>query len=92
MDVYEFCNIFQKGIMPRGGKRKGAGRKKSAEPTVPIRVPLSQKQKIQKWLKQEQDGSDSEEIISILENALKLRANAGGKIKVEIRKALKLLS
>ena len=66
--------------MPRGGKRTGAGRKRNPDPTVPVRVPLSQKdQKV--LIKSAQ----------ILKEALKLKANAGGKIKQEIRLVIDLL-
>lgn len=87
--------------MTRGGKRAGAGRKKSHNPTTTIRVPIVQKNQIKEWLK---DGyisdqpaenqkiqSSLEKALSILKNSLTLKANAGGKIKNEIRNAIKIL-
>lgn len=38
------------------------------------------------------DGHDLEQVITILEQALTMKANAGGAIKAEIRKALELLT
>ena len=88
--------------MARGGKREGAGRKKGADPSVTIRVPNSKKEIIKKWLKMESiekvqlfdHGAEevTEEILTILQNALSLKANAGGKIKKEIRLAIELMS
>ena len=85
--------------MSRGGKRVGAGRKRGSEPTVTIRVPLSQKEKIKQGLKPDSQ-TEKNRIVSnhltlskeILSDALNLKANAGGKIKQEIRKALVLLN
>ena len=86
--------------MARGGKRDGAGRKKSVDPSVTIRVPSSMKETIQYWIKK---GSlpnpylknNQEEIsasLLVLQNALTLKANAGGKIKIEIRQVIDILS
>ena len=87
--------------MARGGKRIGSGRKKSADPTITIRVPESKKDFIKKQLAN--DFMYSEQLLTyeikkriikslkILENSLTLKANAGGKIKIEIRNAMKLL-
>lgn len=87
--------------MSRGGKRAGAGRKKSADPSVTIRIPLSKKTVIKQWLEtgrfEEQGVSHhptetrKKEILAILHNALLLKANAGGKIKKEIRLAIELI-
>lgn len=85
--------------MARGGKRIGAGRKKNQDPTVPIRVPLSQKACIKEWLSNgclKQLGSQSDQKVlgesaQILKKALNLKANAGGKIKQEIRLVIELL-
>jgi hypothetical protein len=85
--------------MSRGGRRVGSGRKKSNDPTVTIRVPLSMKEVIREWIKPEnrndacnqEVGMKLEDSIGLLKNALHLRANAGGKIKSEIRKAIELL-
>jgi len=88
--------------MARGGKRVGAGRRKSADPSVTIRVPNSKKEVIKQWLEmgrfEQVKLSDQEaekvtgEILTILQNALSLKANAGGKIKKEIRVAIELMS
>ncbi len=85
--------------MKRGGRRKGAGRKQSADPTVVMRVPKSKVIIIKEWLKTDsplshQVDQPTERVSdcrSLLINALSLKANAGGKIKTEIRKALELL-
>ncbi|MBT4287316.1 MAG: hypothetical protein HOD92_08235 [Deltaproteobacteria bacterium] len=85
--------------MSRGGKRKGAGRKRSPDPTIIIRVPKSKVILIKEWLKMEspfvrQSDKPEGKITDceiLLNQALKLKANAGGKIKTEIRKALELL-
>jgi|APSaa5957512622_1039677.scaffolds.fasta_scaffold88510_1 hypothetical protein len=87
--------------MARGGKRKGAGRRKSADPSVTIRVPNSQKEFIKEWLetgsfeKVKSFNHDAEwakeDILTILQKALSLKANAGGKIKTEIRLAIELM-
>lgn len=87
--------------MARGGKRKGAGRHKSADPTVTIRVPGSKKETIRQWLKSgefenicpshSQIKTNKEEVLAILHHALTLKANAGGKIKQEIRAAIGLM-
>ena len=87
--------------MARGGKREGAGRKKSADPSVTIRIPNSKKEIIKQWLesgyfeKVKPFGHDAEktreEILTILHHALSLRANAGGKIKKEIRLVIELM-
>jgi hypothetical protein len=37
-------------------------------------------------------GKDNSEVIAILENALTLKANAGGKIKNQIREAIAILT
>ena len=96
MRMYENSNKNQKGEkVNRGGKRKGAGRKKNSEPTTTVRVPISQKEKIQKWNQIGEWPSDAEnvkdEIRDILQRALSLRANAGGRIKEEIRKVLSMI-
>ena len=87
--------------MARGGKRAGSGRRKSADPSVTIRVPNSKKEIIKHWI--ETGGFEraksfdhiaeevTEEVLTILQNALSLKANAGGKIKKEIRLALELM-
>lgn len=85
--------------MSRGGKRHGAGRKKSNDPSVTIRVPSSMKETIQHWIKKrslpDHCGKNGQEEISaslsVLQNALTLKANAGGKIKTEIRQAIDIL-
>ena len=85
--------------MPRGGKRSGSGRKRNPDPTVPIRVPLSQKAHIKAWLADgypmpgpsQKDQKVLIESAQILKEALKLKANAGGKIKQEIRLVIDLL-
>lgn len=85
--------------MPRGGKRNGAGRKRNPDPTVPIRVPLSQKEHIKAWLADgdrmtgpsQKNQKALIESAQILKEALKLKANAGGKIKQEIRLVIELL-
>ncbi len=85
--------------MPRGGKRIGAGRKRKSDPTVPIRVPLSKKEIIKQWLNasertialSQRNTNRLNKSLSILEKALKLKANAGGKIKNEIRLAIDLI-
>jgi hypothetical protein len=87
--------------MPRGGKRKGAGRKKTADPTVVMRIPESKKELIIQWLKDsngtipKQPSPDKRykinEALEVLQKALSLKANAGGKIKTEIRTAMSLL-
>ncbi len=88
--------------MARGGKREGAGRRKSADPSVTIRVPNSKKEIIKQWLetgsfeKAKLFGRETEkvteEILTILQNALSLKANAGGKIKKEIKLAIELMT
>ncbi len=85
--------------MPRGGKRIGAGRRKKSDPTVPIRVPESKKELIKQWLNEKQQENECPWIstktlnqsIAILEKALTLKANAGGRIKTKIRDAIKLI-
>lgn len=85
--------------MPRGGKRIGAGRKKKSDPTVPVRIPISKIAWVKRWLdtKSQTDEPVSDphlklnESLVILEKSLKLKANAGGKIKNEIRLAIKLI-
>ena len=87
--------------MARGGRRAGAGRKKSNDPTTVIRIPESKKYFIKQWLKNDRKSYESYENTEvqssigkakqILEDSLKLKANAGGKIKTEIRRALKIL-
>jgi hypothetical protein len=85
--------------MARGGKRIGSGRKKSTEPTITIRVPISKKERIKKWLNTETSLEKQEKIyqnkitgsLNILDESLKLKANAGGKIKIEIRKVIQIL-
>lgn len=87
--------------MTRGGRRAGAGRKKSNDPTTVIRVPESKKCLIKQWLKNNRKSYEShenkevqssiEKVKKILEDSLKLKANAGGKIKTEIRRAIKIL-
>ncbi len=85
--------------MSRGGKRIGAGRKKSSDPTITIRVPISMEQAIKEWIKtgihlipRNQDTKEKlADSIGLLENALHLKANAGGRIKTEIRQAIKSL-
>ncbi len=85
--------------MPRGGKRIGAGRKKSTGPSATIRVPQSLKDSIRKWIRngsvstQERNQFNGEIISSLdlLQGALTLKANAGGKIKTEIRKTIEIL-
>ncbi len=85
--------------MARGGKRTGAGRKKSDDPTITIRIPLSKKYAVKQWIQtgempvypdpEEQSGIMN--ALSILQDALKLKANAGGKIKTEIRRVIHIL-
>lgn len=87
--------------MTRGGKRVGSGRRKSADPSVTIRVPNSKKEIIKHWI--ETGGFESakpfdykaeevtEAVLTILQNALSLKANAGGKIKKEIRMVIELM-
>ena len=85
--------------MARGGKRNGAGRKKKATPSVTIRVPVSKKEMIKEWIEtgdllesQSREISDrTTKAISILERALGLKANAGGRIKTEIRQVITIL-
>ncbi len=85
--------------MPRGGKRTGAGRKKKSDPTVPVRIPISKIELVKKWLKTENQAdipaseiqTKLHESLVILDNSLKLKANAGGRIKNEIRLAIKLI-
>ena len=87
--------------MARGGKRAGSGRRKSTDPSVTIRVPGSKKETIQHWIKagsfEKAKSFDhkaeevTEEVLTILQNALSLKANAGGKIKKEIRLAIGLM-
>ena len=87
--------------MPRGGKREGAGRKKTADPTVVMRVPEFQKELIKQWLNGSNEANQKQaspgkgyqinEVLEILQKALSLKANAGGKIKTEIRSAMMLL-
>ncbi len=85
--------------MPRGGKRIGAGRKRNPDPTAVIRVPLSQKAHIKAWLTDghhmpgpsQKDQKILIESTQILKEALKLKANGGGKIKQEIRLVIELL-
>lgn len=87
--------------MARGGKRIGAGRKKTDDPTVVMRVPMSKRELIKQWLSDEsvnigrektnRKRSSINDAIKILEKALSLKANAGGKIKTEIRTAMVLL-
>ncbi len=85
--------------MSRGGKREGAGRKKSADPTVTIRVPQSKVILVKEWVKgkhsvpyqSDESMSKIADSISLLNHALKLKANAGGKIKTEIRKVINIL-
>ena len=87
--------------MARGGKREGSGRRKSNDPSVTIRVPNSQKGLIKEWLKagsfekiksfNHEAEKARKDILTILQNALSLKANAGGKIKTEIRMAIELI-
>ncbi|MBL6996414.1 hypothetical protein [Desulfobacula sp.] len=87
--------------MGRGGKRTGSGRRKSTDPSVTIRVPSSKKAMIKQWLETgslEEQGhiyhktaKKTADILTILQNALSLKANAGGKIKKEIRMAIELI-
>ena len=87
--------------MARGGKREGAGRRKSADPSVTIRVPNSKKEIIKQWVEMgrfekikvfdREVEKTREDILVILHNALSLKANAGGKIKKEIRLAIELI-
>jgi len=85
--------------MASGGKREGSGRKKK-DPTTIIRIPNAKKNVIQQWIKQGcietqrktnkeiKAIKDIKDIREILNNALKLKANAGGKIKTEIKLAI----
>jgi len=62
--------------------------------TRTIRVPISIADEVlaaAKLIDEGQSTSDNAEAIQILVNALKLKANAGGAIKKEIKKALELL-
>jgi len=85
--------------MSRGGKRIGAGRRKNGDPSITIRVPVSMKQTIKEWIKtgihlapcNQEVNEKLVDSIGLLENALQLKANAGGKIKTEIRQAIELL-
>ncbi len=85
--------------MTRGGKRDGAGRKKSSDPTITIRIPKSQKETIQDWVKNACRTAEPKPTVqstidmslTILKNSLSLKANAGGRIKTEIRKAIAIL-
>jgi hypothetical protein len=85
--------------MSRGGKRSGAGRKKSTDSSVVIRVPATIKNIIKQWIQTANQSKapaiycqeDVLQSITILESALKLKANAGGKIKIEIRKVIEIL-
>ncbi len=87
--------------MGRGGKREGAGRKKGTDPSVTIRVPSSKKEIIKQWLGtgrfekrsslNHNEEKTKQDILAILQNALSLKANAGGKIKKEIRLAIELM-
>lgn len=85
--------------MPRGGKRIGAGRKKSHDPTITIRVPLSMKETVKYWIKEGYptdiyNKNNQEKIgvsLSVLKKALTMKANAGGKIKNEIRQVINIL-
>ena len=87
--------------MARGGKRIGAGRKKATNPTIVMRVPVSKRDLIKQWLsedsvnleveKTKKKRSSINEALKILEKALSLKANAGGRIKAEIRDAMAIL-
>jgi hypothetical protein len=82
--------------MAKGGKRIGAGRKRSADPTVTMRVPRSKKERITRWIQNGQPAElqDSKtqqlvsEALALLNDALSLKANAGGRIKTQIREAI----
>ena len=49
--------------MPRGGKRKGSGRKlgggQYGEPTTPIRIPLSLVEKVKEFINQWKKGNEN---------------------------------
>jgi len=88
----------------RGGKREGSGRKSKLGigKTTIIRVPEKFKSEILEFIELLSKSDDPKELIenvtksksknkqliTILEDALKLKANAGGAIKKEIRKVL----
>jgi len=92
-------NFKVRKSMSRGGKRMGVGRKKNSDSSITIRVPVLMKQTIKEWIKTGSPMSQrNQEVkeklvdsIGLLENALQLKANAGGKIKTEIRRAIELL-
>ncbi|GJL73748.1 MAG: hypothetical protein NMNS01_29470 [Nitrosomonas sp.] len=52
--ILDFCVIYQDILMGKsnwGGQRSGAGRKRVAEPTVTVRVPVSSKETIMKLVR-----------------------------------------
>lgn len=65
-----FCQLIKKGEnMPRGGKRKGAGRKKS-EPTKRLSVPESLVPEVEEIIKNHKEGKEKpipKEIESFIE-------------------------
>jgi hypothetical protein len=88
--------------MPRGGAREGSGPDSTWRlgKTKAIRIPVVLADQLLKAareldskgsLKLIQVDRGSEEAVSILAAALTLKANAGGAIKIEIRKALEIL-
>lgn len=87
--------------MPRGGIHKGTLKPNwNAGKTTTIRVPIALKEKILRTTKAldalESEGliieRDSyEKALTLLKESLTLKANAGGKIKENIRAALALL-
>jgi len=82
--------------MAKGGKRIGAGRKRSTDPTITMRVPRSKKEQITRWIQNGltaklQDSETQQQIseaLALLNDALSLKANAGGRIKIQIREAI----
>jgi DNA polymerase V len=52
--IFEYCTEIKMNELEvtRGGKRRGAGRKKSSDPTVAIRVPESTIEHIKTWVSQ----------------------------------------
>lgn len=87
--------------MPRGGYREGGGRPSSFRTgaTQTIRVPVALADQVleiaHKLDRGETIGYDTlpnkEEILEILNEALTLKANAGGAIKAKIKEAIALL-
>ena len=84
---------FLKGFVNYYGSTYNENKLISIDETIELREKLVKNQETIAALEQERDilRENSRSTITLLENALKLRANSGGAIKQEIKKALSLI-